>query len=326
MYKTAIGIDIEKCRILLEGGELVAIPTETVYGLAANGLDSSAVLKIYEVKKRPQFNPLILHVSNLDQMARLVLDIPSVFEKLIYVFSPGPITYLLPKNNIVPDLVTSGSDLVAIRIPDHQITLSLLASLDFPLAAPSANISGYVSPVTAIHVQQGLAGFIPYILDGGECSVGLESTIVGLKNGIIQIHRLGAITKEQIEGATGVEVHFALSHASPSAPGQMKSHYATSKPFFLGDVEKLANRHAEKKIGIISFEQSYSSLNPLNQIVLSPDGNLGVAATRLFSAMRVMDESAVDLIIAERVPSKGIGLAINDRLERAAYDSKVNVG
>jgi L-threonylcarbamoyladenylate synthase len=319
MHKTEIGTDIGKASILLNDGELVSIPTETVYGLAANGFSESAVLKIYAVKNRPQFNPLILHVANVNQIRNLVIDIPPIIEKLIKTFSPGPITYLLPKNSTVPELVTAGSINVAIRIPDHPLTLKLLSGLNFPLAAPSANPSGYVSPVTAIHVQKSLNGLIPYILDGGECSVGLESTIVGINEGVLQIHRLGAITIEQIQKVSGEKVEMALSHASPSAPGQLKSHYATSKPFYLGNINELSVRFSDQKIGIISFQKSYTELNPAEEIVLSYSGNFDAAASMLFKALRKMDESMIDIIIAERVPAIGIGLAINDRLERAAY-------
>ncbi len=325
MHKTELGTDIEKASILLKNGELVSVPTETVYGLAANGFSESAVLKIYAVKNRPQFNPLILHVANVDQMRNLVIDIPPIIEKLIKAFSPGPITYLLPKNSTVPELVTAGSINVAIRIPDHPLTLKLLSGLNFPLAAPSANPSGYVSPVSAIHVQKNLNGLIPYILDGGECSVGLESTIVGINEGVLQIHRLGAITIEQIQMVSDKKVEMALSHASPSAPGQLKSHYATSKPFYLGNINELSVRFSDQKIGIISFQKSYTELNPAEEIVLSYSGNLDDAASMLFKALRKMDESEIDIIIAERVPAIGIGLAINDRLERAAYKGNEGV-
>lgn len=319
MHKTQVGADILVAKRFLEQGELVAIPTETVYGLAANGLDPQAISRIYEVKKRPQFNPLILHVSGLDQMKKLVLNIPIAFQKLITHFSPGPITYLLPKSNLVPELVTAGSEKVAVRIPDHPLTLSLLSSLDFPLAAPSANISGYVSPVSASHVLSGLSGLIPYILDGGLCKVGLESTIVGFENNQIQIHRMGAVTKDQIELVTGMSVEITLAHENPSAPGQLKSHYATRKPFLLGNIEDLKILHRGKKIGVISFKDSYQSSEVAYHVVLSPTGDLRIAAANLFSAMRDLDQSDVDVIIAEPVPFEGVGNAINDRLERAAY-------
>ena len=321
MQETIIGTDIELAGSLLGQGELVAIPTETVYGLAANGFDPLAIAKIYAAKNRPQFNPLILHVANLDQLSRLVTEIPEACIQLIKRFSPGPITYLLPKSALVPDIVTAGSSRVAVRIPDHPLSLALLSSIDFPLAAPSANPSGYVSPVSAEHVLQGLSGKIPYILDGGHCRVGLESTIVGFEVGRVIIHRLGGITAEDIRSVTGLEVDVRLSHASPTAPGQLKSHYATSTPLIIGDIEKLIEANAGKRIGILSFCENYAEVTERN-IRLSEAARLEEAAAGLFKAMREMDACGLDIIIAERFPDEGIGRAINDRLERASFKEK----
>lgn len=319
MHKTIIGTNVLEAKRFLDEGELVAIPTETVYGLAANALDEKAVLKIYAAKNRPQFNPLILHVANLEQLKKLVLDTPVACQKLLLELSPGPITFLLPKSDLVPDLITAGSHLVATRIPNHPLTLELLSLLDFPLAAPSANPSGYVSPVTADHVMDGLNQKLPYILDGGTCQIGLESTIVGFEGDKVIIHRLGGVSAEQIRDITGNDVEIALSHASPTAPGQLKSHYATAKPFYLGDVELHILENKGKRIGIISFQKSYEQLNPDVEIRLSKEGNINAAAAALFSAMRNMDSANVDIIVSERFPEEGIGMAINDRLERAAF-------
>jgi len=319
MHKTIIGIDLQVAKGFLEAGELVAVPTETVYGLAANALNHEAVLKIYAAKNRPKFNPLILHVGNLSQLRKWVIDIPVACEKLLRELSPGPITFLLPKSSLVPDLVTAGSQFVAIRIPNHPLTLELLSMLDFPLAAPSANPSGYVSPVSAEHVLDGLKQKIPYILDGGICQVGLESTIIGFEGNKVIVHRLGGVGADQIKEITRNQVAVALSHSSPTAPGQLKSHYATTKPFYLGDVEINIQQNLGKKIGVISFYKSYQQLNPDVEIRLSKEGNINAAAAGLFSAMRKMDSANIDVIIAERFPNEGIGLAINDRLERAAF-------
>jgi len=318
MYDTIIDKDLDQAKALLELGELVAIPTETVYGLAANGLNVAAIARIYEAKNRPQFNPLILHVANLDQAERLVKEMPDACKRLMQAFSPGPITYLLPKSSLVPDMVTAGSARVAIRIPAHSMTLELLTMLDFPLAAPSANPSGYVSPVSAMHVFEGLKGKIPYILDGGNCTIGLESTIVGFEEGKVVIHRLGGISAEQISAVAGVETITSLAHASPTAPGQLKSHYATSSPLLIGDVAQLVNDFPGKKIGLLVFDQS-TGLAVEKEILLSPSGSLEEAAAGLFRAMRLLDQSGLDIIIAQRFPNTGIGRAINDRLERAAY-------
>jgi L-threonylcarbamoyladenylate synthase len=185
--ETIIGTDIQLAARLLRDGEVVAIPTETVYGLAGNALNANAVLKIYEAKNRPHFNPLIIHVASPDHFKLYVSEIYDSVYRLAEKFCPGPLTFLLPKRDIVPDLVTAGSSKVAIRVPAHSTTLMLLRRLDFPLAAPSANPFGYVSPVTAQHVYDGLNNKIPYILDGGACNVGVESTIAGFENGNVII-------------------------------------------------------------------------------------------------------------------------------------------
>lgn len=321
MYTTEIGTDLVKAKQLLEQGELVAIPTETVYGLAGNGLDSNAIAKIYAAKNRPQFNPLILHVGSIEQMEKWVDEIPDVCRILIQHFSPGPITYLLPKSPQVPDLITAGSSRVAIRIPAHTVTLQLLNTLDFPLAAPSANPSGYVSPVSSQHVLEGLNGRIPYIIEGGLSKIGLESTIVGFQDNKVVVHRLGGISIEEIQAVCNVEVVIQLAHAQPTAPGQLKSHYATKKLLLQGDVKENVLLHPCKKVGILSFKTNYHISNSIEH-VLSANGNLPEAASGLFSAMRSLDQSDVDVILAEFFPDEGLGKSINDRLARAAYPNK----
>ena len=317
MYHTEIGKDIIKAKLLLEKGELVAIPTETVYGLAANALDPLAVAKIYEAKNRPQFNPLIIHVADIDQLRKYVGAIPDDCIQLMQAFSPGPITFLLDKTDLIPDITTAGSSKVAVRIPNHPLTLQLLSSLLFPLAAPSANPSGYVSPVRADHVAQGLLGKIPYILDGGKSTVGLESTIVGFQDGDTLVHRLGGIAVEEIEKVLGKAVKISITHDAPKTPGQLKSHYAPRKKLIVGDIEKLITDFGDKKLGIISFQHKYPYTIP--QIILSEKGNLAEAASRLFSAMREMDNFDIDLILSEWVPEEGVGRAINDRLRKASH-------
>jgi L-threonylcarbamoyladenylate synthase len=198
------------------------------------------------------------------------------------------------------------------------MALELLTMLDFPLAAPSANPSGYVSPVSAMHVFEGLQGKISYILDGGSCTIGLESTIVGFEEEKVVVHRLGVISAEQISAIAGVDTITSLAHASPTAPGQLKSHYATSKPLLIGDVAQLIDAFAGKKMGLLLFERS-AGLAVEKEILLSPSGSLEEAAAGLFRAMRLLDQSDLDVIIAQRFPNTGIGRAINDRLERAAY-------
>jgi L-threonylcarbamoyladenylate synthase len=323
--QTTIGTDINRAIALLRSGEVVAIPTETVYGLAANGLNENSVLRIFEIKNRPRFNPLILHVSSLKQLKKYVTAVPTAAIELADKFSPGPITFLLDKQEIVPDLVTAGSSKVAIRIPSHPLALDILSRIDFPLAAPSANLFGYVSPVTAAHVLQGLQGLIPYILDGGECSVGLESTICGFEEDAVIIHRLGGISPEDIASVTGKPVRFQLAHQKPDTPGQLKSHYAPHKPLWVGDVDSLMQVHKGKKIAVISFSKKYVYPEPAVQFNLSPDGDLHEAARNLFKVLRQLDELEIDIILAERFPESGLGRAINDRLQRAQVVNKENV-
>lgn len=317
MYQTEIGKEILKAKSLLEKGEVVAIPTETVYGLAANALDVHAVAKIYEVKNRPQFNPLIVHVANKEQLMHFVHEVPEDFLKLMDAFSPGALTYLLNKSDLIPDITTAGSNKVAVRIPDHPIALGLLSSLSFPLAAPSANLSGYVSPVSAQHVFEGLSGKIPYILDGEISKVGIESTIVGIEQGQTVIHRLGGISKDDLEKVLGKSIAVSITHDTPETPGQLKSHYATKKPLVIGDINKLMIEYIGKKIGILSFKNSFTS--EAAQVVLSTRGDVAEAASKLFSAMRYLDQQDIDMILAEYVPETGVGMAVNDRLRRAAH-------
>jgi len=312
-----IGKDILQAKKLLEEGKLVAIPTETVYGLAANAINTHAVSKIFIAKNRPSFDPLILHVTSIDHAEKYTSEFPEPARRLAQQFWPGPLTLVLPKNIIVPDIVTSGLDTVAIRCPDHPLTQQLLAALDFPLAAPSANPFGYVSPTTPTHVNDQLGDKIPYILDGGPCSVGLESTIVGFENNTPVIYRRGKIAEEEMERFVGKVSSKLHSSSNPLAPGQLENHYSPSKKFFLGDIESLTKRFHQEKVGLLRFTRT--NHNPIdNEIILSDHGDIDEAARNLFSALRQLDQMDVDVILAERAPDTGIGRAINDRLQRAA--------
>jgi L-threonylcarbamoyladenylate synthase len=303
----------------LKSGDVVAIPTETVYGLAGNALDTAAVAKIFEAKSRPFFDPLIVHTHSLQEVHKFVLDIPLPLLKLAEEFWPGPLTLLLPKREIIPDLVTSGLANVGIRIPQQTITLQLLKSLNFPLAAPSANPFGYVSPTKAAHVYQQLQGKIPFILDGGECQVGLESTIVGMTEGMVTVFRLGGLSIEAIEKIIG-PVQVNIQHSdNPAAPGMLSSHYATHKPIMIGNIQENLIRFKEAKIGIISFKEKFSEIDAKYCKTLSVNGNLTEAAQYLFAAMRDLDNSDIEIILTEEFPEEGLGMAINDRLKRASY-------
>jgi L-threonylcarbamoyladenylate synthase len=310
-----IGKDINKAKELLERGELVAIPTETVYGLAGNALDSEAVTKIFQVKERPQFDPLIVHVPDLDHAEKYAVSIPPLARTLASNFWPGPLTFLLQKRAIIPDLVTSGLDTVGIRCPDHPLTRELLRELPFPLAAPSANPFGYVSPTTPMHVQDQLGEKIQYILDGGACDVGIESTIVGFDGDDVIVYRAGGLSIEAIEKIAGrvqVQTH---SVSNPKAPGQLKSHYAPRKKVIVGDIPTLLKQYPDS--GVLSF--SYDHQRP-HQYILSSRASIEEAARNLFTALRILDKLPVNTIVTEFVPNEGLGRAINDRLRRAAAE------
>ncbi|MCX6209404.1 MAG: L-threonylcarbamoyladenylate synthase [Bacteroidetes bacterium] len=324
MFTTEIGTNIEKASNLLQEGNVVAVPTETVYGLAANALNPAAVAKIFEAKNRPYFNPLIIHLASVNEIEKYAY-IDEISMQLANEFMPGPLTLLLNKKNIVPDMVTAGSNKVAIRIPDHPLLIELLHKVNFPLAAPSANAFGYVSPVTSQHVLQGLQGKIPYILDGGKCNVGLESTIVEVnENGETILHRTGGLAIETIEIFLGKPLIRPLQqhNLSPQTSGQLKSHYATTTPLIQGNVTELIQQNSDKKVGIISFKNQYQQVAKQHQFVLSKNGSLTEAAQNLFDVMRHLDTLDYDIILAENFPDEGLGKAINDRLKRAQYTQK----
>jgi L-threonylcarbamoyladenylate synthase len=313
---TTIGRDITQAVFHLKNGDLVAIPTETVYGLAGNALNLSAVVKIFEAKQRPSFDPLIVHVASTSAIPALTRSFPEEASLLADTFWPGPLTLLLPKSSIVPDLVTSGLDSVAIRIPGHPVARELLSTLDFPLAAPSANLFGQVSPTSAAHVEQQLSGRIPYILDGGDCSVGLESTIVGFpENGQPTIYRLGGIPVEEIEKVIGKVAVQPHSSSNPLAPGMLKSHYAPRKPLRLSTT---TDQVPSPNTSYLRFTTYLAGVSEHRQLILAKDGKLETAARNLFAYLRKLDADDSDLILAELLPEVGLGKAINDRLKRAA--------
>ncbi len=314
-----IGNDIRIAKQFLETNEIIGIPTETVYGLAANAFSEEAIAKIFAAKNRPTFDPLIVHTHHIDEVRQFVTDIHPKLLALAEAYWPGPLTLLLPKHTNISNLVTSGLDRVGVRIPNHPLTLDLLKSLSFPLAAPSANPFGYISPTTAMHVEKQLGLRIPYILDGGFCQVGLESTIVGEEDNKIIIYRLGGLSITDIENVVG-KVSIELNQSSnPKAPGQLKSHYAPKVPLFIGDLEELEKTHSDKKIGALVFG-NYIPFSE-NTIVknLSQLENYNEAAVNLFKYLREFDEMDIDVIIADYLPTINLGIAINDRLKRAAW-------
>lgn len=312
-----IGESIEKAVSFLKKGEVVGMPTETVYGLAGNALDEEAILKIFDVKNRPKFDPLIAHVDSLRKVETIVEEIPNIAHKLSDAFWPGPLTLLLKKKSHVPDLLTSGHPRVAVRIPDHATALCLLSSLDFPLAAPSANPFGYVSPTSALHVQRQLGQKVPYILEGGECLVGLESTIVGFEGNQVVVYRLGGIEVEALEAVVGAVKVQVNTSSNPSAPGMLKSHYSPGKQVEVGNIAELLKGKDPHRTGVISFMET-ADVPRENLFRLSAAGDMREAARNLFKALRTLDKPEIDSIVAEYVPAIGLGKAINDRLQRAA--------
>lgn len=311
-----ISNNIQKAQDCLNCGQLVAIPTETVYGLAANALDVKAVAQIFDVKNRPTFDPLIVHIAYPSDVEKYATSFPTPARDLAMKFWPGPLTLLLPKRSNIPDLVTSGLNTVGLRCPNHPLTLGLLRALDFPLAAPSANPFGYISPTTAQHVEDQLGNKIPFILDGGPCSVGLESTIVGFERGETIVHRLGGLSVEAIESVVGKVELRKHTNSNPHAPGQLDSHYAPKKKLIIGNIEALMRKHYGERVGVLAFKTMYAAEY---SYVLSKSGSPTEAAQNVFSMLRELDQAPVDLIIAEFLPEQGLGRAINDRLKRASF-------
>jgi L-threonylcarbamoyladenylate synthase len=324
-HHTPAGSDTGLAAQLLREGKLVAIPTETVYGLAGNALDPSVIAQIFSVKQRPHFDPLIVHIPHISHVERYALAMPEAAKRLADQFWPGPLTLVLKKKNIIPDLVTAGGETVALRIPAHPLTLELLEKLDFPLAAPSANPFGYISPTDAAHVLAQLDGNIAYVLDGGPCEIGLESTVVSFAGEHPSILRLGGIPSEEI-AAVIPEIRLAISSSSnPASPGQLDRHYSPGTPMeIVGDIARYLQHHTlPERTALLIYHLPIPNWPLDQQFLLSPEGNTVEAASRLYALMREIDAADFDLILATEVPQTGLGPAINDRLKRAAFKSRV---
>jgi L-threonylcarbamoyladenylate synthase len=315
-----INSDINQAKIFLEQGNVIGIPTETVYGLAGNAFDIEAVTKIFEVKNRPTFDPLIVHTNSVERLKDFVQYLPEKALLLAQKFMPGPLTLLLPKQESIPDLVTSGLDSVAVRIPNHALTLELLANLDFPLAAPSANPFGYISPTSAQHVEQQLGEKIPFILDGGECQIGIESTIIGFENEEVIVFRKGGLAIEDIEKVVGKVRVNTHSSSNPKAPGMLKSHYSPKKDLLIFDKKIFDKEIKKEQIGYLAFQEYNLFLPKNNQLILSESGSYKEAAKNLFAFMRQLDAMEIEKIYVELLPEIDLGRAINDRLRRAAVN------
>jgi L-threonylcarbamoyladenylate synthase len=309
---------IRQAAEIIKTGGVVAFPTETVYGLGADAFDPIAVARIFEIKNRPSFDPLIVHVADLDEMSRLATVIPISAEKLIERFWPGPLTIVFLKKEEVPDIVTAGLPTVAIRMPRHPIALQLIREARRPIAAPSANPFGYVSPTTAEHVREQLGSRVDLILDGGPCEVGLESTILSFSEGRPRLLRPGGLPLEEIESVIGEVGTSPVEEEKPSSPGRLPRHYAPRTPIVIDGWKQNLGAYQNKKIGLLAFREVNVSF-PFHHVeVLSPEGDLREAAANLFAAIRRLDVLTLDVILAEPVPETGLGRAIMDRLRRAS--------
>lgn len=310
--------DIHKAKAVLLKNDIIAIPTETVYGLAGNAYEEEALKKIYLLKKRPLNNPLIVHIHSLEQLNEVAEEVPEKALQLAKIFWPGPLTLILKKRANIPYIVTSGKETVAVRMPGHELTLDLLRQLDFPLAAPSANPYGSISPTSATHVEHYFKEQLEVILDGGECEKGLESTIIGFLNDKPILYRHGSIALEEIESNIGKVQIQNHSSDQPEAPGMHKRHYAPNTESYLtNNVEDLINNLPHNRFGVVSFKNNIKHKKVIHQEILSKTGSYEEAAKNLFSALHRLDQLNLEAIIAERLPNENLGRTINDRLERA---------
>ncbi len=313
-----LNLSVDDAATLLQEGGLVALPTETVYGLGANALDPIAVAKIFAAKERPFFDPLIVHLADVDWTPRVVSEFPPVARMLAARFWPGPLTLVLPKADAIPDLVTSGLPTVAVRVPDHDLTRRVLRKANLPVAAPSANPFGRLSPTTAEHVRQLLGHRIDAILDGGPCRVGVESTILKIDGDRVKLLRPGGIPIEEIEVLVGpIDRHNPPSSGQPEAPGMLDSHYAPQTALKL--VSEVPSVPEWTRTGLLLLREADSHRNFAMVEILSPTGDLVIAAANFFQAMHRLDAAGLDGIVALEFPDQGLGRALNDRLRRAAF-------
>lgn len=314
-----IGTNIQKAASFINAGDVVAIPTETVYGLAASILSEKGIQKIYELKGRPKTNPLIVHVASIEEISKWVEVWPEKAKILADAFMPGPITLVMPKSNKIPHYVTSGQDTVGIRVPNHPLFVELLKSLPAPLAAPSANPSNATSATQAKHVFSYFKNKdLPYVLDGGACVNGLESTIVGFEKNEVVIYRVGAITIEQIERLVG-KVNRASTKSHTLTPGMFTRHYAPQTPLIMtDDIDAYTKQHPEANVAILYTGKKKESSNvKTTYINLSESDNLEEVGQRLYATLLALDEQSYDALLIQPFPSTNLGITLNDRLTRA---------
>lgn len=306
--------NIKKAAETIRKGGLVAFPTDTVYGLGANAFDSLAVARIFEVKQRPRFDPIIVHIVNFNDVERLCLKVDEKARLLIKKFWPGPLTIVLPKSPIVPDIVTAGLETIAIRMPSHPIALELIKRAEVPIAAPSANVFGRLSPTTVEHVIEQLGDKIDLIIDGDKCPIGVESTVLELVDKPT-ILRPGGLPVEEIEKLIG-RVEIQAYSERPRSPGQLPGHYSPRTPLKIFEDKKIRIPKGVKA-GLLAFKQPGKSLSFKRIEILSESGDLREAASNLFWCLHKLDRAGLDIIYAEPVPEMGLGRAIMDRLRKA---------
>ena len=309
---------IREAASIIQNGGVVAFPTETVHGLGADAFNPEAVARIFELKNRPRFDPLIVHVAELSDVEKIWLKADDRAKKLMERFWPGPLTIVLPKRPEVPDIVTAGLPTVAVRLPSHPVALSLIREARTPIAAPSANPFGYLSPTTAEHVQDQLGDGIEIILDGGRCPVGIESTIIALYQEEPLLLRPGGTPLEEIERVIGRVKIAPPDPGRPRSPGQLPHHYSPRTPLKMLTEGDIDGRQGAR-IGLLAFQRPREG-NFAAVEALSPSGDLRAAAANLFAALHRLDSAGLDLILAERVPEEGLGRAIMDRLRRASSE------
>ncbi|HOK02112.1 MAG TPA: L-threonylcarbamoyladenylate synthase [Spirochaetota bacterium] len=310
--------NIKKAAEVIKKGGLVAFPTETVYGLGADATNPEAVAKIFEAKERPYFDPLIVHIANKADILKVAQSPDRRTEFLIERFWPGPLTVILKKRENIPDIVTSGLETVAVRMPSHETALSLIRESSTVVAAPSANKFSSLSPTTARHVFEQLGNAVDFILDGGQCLVGIESTIVKIEEDSIKLLRPGGIPKEAIEDCLSLEIVEMQQHLKVEAPGQLDYHYSPQKPVVLVDKIPVDDNNA----GFLFFTKPSFNIPLDRSFILSADGDLREAAANLFLALHFLDSLDIKRIYAQRLPEKGLGLAIMDRLKKASMKFK----
>lgn len=329
--------ELDQAALLLQKGEVVAFPTETVYGLGANALNPTAVAKIFVAKGRPNDNPLIVHCSKREAIGALVREIPLEAELLMDKFWPGPLTLVLAKSELVPLEVTAGLATVGIRLPDHPLALALIEQAGFPLAAPSANLSGRPSPTRACHVWSDLQGKIPAILDGGETGWGLESTVVDCTVRPFRLLRPGGITLEELQAVTEIQVdptiYGALLDQTPAAPGMKYQHYAPQAEVFLvlgehspAKILELSEAYikAGKRVGVMTWNEQVQLYPKLTHLKMGRQGDLATLANRLYHLLREADRLGLEVLFIEGVGEANLGLAIMNRLRKAASEQVIH--